>query len=315
MSVQSNKRTSARTAMPRKRVRYLLSSFLPLTRVNIFTSKDATDDHLSVVSSSADGHLKDSLEGPHMLTAAGVSDANDEVDRSPEGDAVPAAPSTIPYPVGDVASSAVVALDVVHTEPATAAEADTQSQVIAPDHDAAVLDVDSTSEGLIAAAGLGAPSAGAAVNGHHSEGGDGNDEGKQDGMEHQVSTHPLKVLVSFFGQQDLVQITTETREYFDFSLVERLNTLNAYFKAESACVTLQTFPSASVCWGTVDPGRADKSEFLMLNNQPLLVWAVAELVFPNFTRQGVTLRKPGCTVQTAAGRRFLYRPPYSKCLQ
>lgn len=112
----------------------------------------------------------------------------------------------------------------------------------------------------------------------------------------EVAVCPSRYFLPCINANYLVQstqISTDTREYFEPELVQRLNVLNNYFKVASSCVTLHTFPFDRVTWGPIGTGQNDKSDFLMFNGQPIMVWTVAELLYPNFNRQGVSLRKPG----------------------
>lgn len=51
-------------------------------------------------------------------------------------------------------------------------------------------------------------------------------------------------------------------------------------------------------------GSADSSEYLCMNGKRLGLWAVAELVFPNFKKKGLPIRKPGVLFRPIVERDF-----------
>lgn len=75
--------------------------------------------------------------------------------------------------------------------------------------------------------------------------------------------------------------------------MDRLNAINGYIHLATGTVSLRTIPYASTRWGPVGVGRADKSDSLCINGEPICIRAIAEVVFPNFFKRGVPLRKAG----------------------
>lgn len=74
-------------------------------------------------------------------------------------------------------------------------------------------------------------------------------------------------------------------------------------------MTLRTIPFNDVYWGPIGHGSGDKSEFLMLNGQPLMVWAVSELIYLNFSAQGRSIRKPGVMFRPLLDKDFVSAYP------
>lgn len=97
---------------------------------------------------------------------------------------------------------------------------------------------------------------------------------------------------SNFGLYKAEGITVATRSYFEEDLARRLQKLNQYLNLSTGCATLATVPLDKLKWGPVGNSRPDRSEFLELNGNRLMLWAIAEVVVPNFKAHGNNLRKP-----------------------
>lgn len=90
-----------------------------------------------------------------------------------------------------------------------------------------------------------------------------------------------------------MDISPATRGYFGQPLCDRLNKLNSYLNLATACATLKTVPFGDLRWGASGMGSSDNSEHLCLDGRRISLWAVAEVVFPNFRKKGLPIRKPG----------------------
>lgn len=103
-------------------------------------------------------------------------------------------------------------------------------------------------------------------------------------------------------------ITRETREFFTPELARRLNILVHWANDATACYSVKNLPVGLLKWGKEGYGHEDLSEYMCIQEKPVTVWIVGELVVPNFVKDGFANRHPGVLI-----RPFL-QTDYTKCV-
>lgn len=92
-------------------------------------------------------------------------------------------------------------------------------------------------------------------------------------------------------------ISTATREYFTPDLARRLNALATYTDSSSCSFSLYNLNLTLASWGAKGYGPSNLSESLCINNVPVTVWIVGEVIANNFYKDGQPRRKPGILVR------------------